>query len=86
MAGDVALEAAADSGLGLALFFASFDVVTGGFVVSHAGVRDGFQGGVELSVAGAVEAMVLGVARGDLQGTDAADLGEAGFVMDAAGV
>ena len=61
LAGDVALEAAADSGLGLALFFASFDVVTGGFVVSHAGVRDGFQGGVELSVAGAVEAMVLGV-------------------------
>ena len=39
-----------------------------------------------MSVAGAVEAMILGVARGDLQGADAADLGEAGFVMDAAGV
>ncbi len=41
---------------------------------------------VLLSVAGAVEAMILGLARGDLQGADAADLGEAGFVMDAAGV
>jgi hypothetical protein len=43
LAGDVALEAASDSGFGLALLFAFLDVGLGGFVVSHAGVRDGVQ-------------------------------------------
>ena len=55
LAGDVALEAADDLGLGLSFFGAAFDVGAGGRVRSHAGEHDPPQAMVGLPVAAGVE-------------------------------
>jgi len=55
LAGDVALQAADDLGLGLSFFRAAFDVGAGGRVRSHAGEHDPPQGMVGLPVTTGVE-------------------------------
>ena len=55
LAGDVALQAADDLGLGLSFFRAAFDVGAGGRVRSHPGEHDPPQGMVGLPVTTAVE-------------------------------
>ena len=55
LAGDVALQAADDLGLGLSFFGAAFDVGAGGRVRPHAGEHDPPQGVVGLAVAAGVE-------------------------------
>ncbi|MGS2619361.1 hypothetical protein ACVCAH_33300 [Micromonospora sp. LZ34] len=46
-AGDVALEASADFGCGLAFGVAPFDVLAGAWAGDHAAVGDGVHGSVE---------------------------------------
>src|SRR5215470_6110675 len=55
LAGDVALQAADDLGLGLSFFRAAFDIGAGGRVRSHAGEYDPPQGMVGLPVTTGVE-------------------------------
>lgn len=60
LAGDVALEAADDLGLGQALGGAPLDVGAGGCVVAHADQHDAIEGGVGLAVAAAVVERLTG--------------------------
>jgi hypothetical protein len=64
MAGEVALDAAADFLAGLAFGAAALDVGQGGRVVAHTGDGDDVQGPVELAVAEAVEPVPVGAAGG----------------------
>jgi hypothetical protein len=61
--GDVALEAAHDLGLGLALGGAAGNVVLGGLVAAQADQGDAPQGAVRLPVAAAVQPVPVGAAR-----------------------
>jgi len=64
-AGDVALEAAHDLGLGLALGSAASHVVPGGLVAAHADQGDAPQGAVGLPVAAAVQPVPVSPPGGD---------------------
>src|SRR4051812_30246913 len=84
-AGEVALEAA-DGFLG-GLAFGAFagDVVLGLGVAAQAGDGDAVDGGVDLAVAAAVEAVSVGVAGADRDRSDARGAGELGVAGKAAG-
>jgi hypothetical protein len=65
VSGGVALETAADLGVGLLLGSAAGEVVLCRFVsVDHPPVHDGVEGSVEAAVAESVEAMASDAARG----------------------
>src|SRR5699024_7189115 len=64
LSGDVALEAASGFFGGFAFGLSSLGVGAGGGAVAGAGDGDGVEGVVEVSVAGAVEAVSGGVAGG----------------------
>ena len=57
LAGDVAFEAAADFSFGFAFGGAAFDVGFGGWIMALSAEDDGVDGLVEVSIAGAVEAV-----------------------------
>jgi len=78
-AGDVALEAAHDLGLGLAFGGAAGDVVLGGLMAAHADQGDAPQGAVGLAVAAAVQPVPVGAAGGDGYRGGSAEPGEGGF-------
>ena len=87
MSGVVALEAAADLGVGLLLPAPAGEVVPGGFLtVDHAPIDDGVQGTVELAVAEAVEPVPGDTAGGCRQRADAGERGERGFGAAPAGM
>jgi hypothetical protein len=65
LAGDVALEAAHDLGLGLALGDAASDVVAGGLVVAHPDQGDTPKGTVRIPVTAAVQSVPVGASRAD---------------------
>ena len=69
---DVALEAAEDLAVGLALGAPSGGVGLGALVVAEPDCGDAPQGVVGLAVAAAVEPVAHGAARGGLDGADAA--------------
>ena len=86
-AGGVALEAAADLGVGLLLGAAAGEVVLGWFVaVDHAPVHDGVEGSVESAVAESVEAVARDSSRGCFERADAGQGCEGGVGSAAAGV
>ena len=85
-AGDVALEDADDLAGRLAFGAAPGDVVLGRLVRAHAGDHDAVEGVVGLAVAAAVEPVTAGLARGRLEGGDAAEVGECRFVAQPFGV
>src|SRR3954453_15649876 len=66
LAGDVALEAADDLGLGLALGGAALRVGAGGLAMAQAADGDHVQGAVGVADAPGVEAVALGAAGLDL--------------------
>src|SRR5665647_2191980 len=87
LADDVALEAADDLALGLALGGAPGDVVDGGLVEAHADDDGAVDRCIELAVPAVVDAVPPGGQSG--AGGDRADpgeLGQGGFGMDALGV
>ena len=86
LAGDVALEAAADFPRGLSLGGAPGDVGAGAGAAADAGQCDGVDGAVQGAVRAAVEPVpgCLAAAGGD--GAGAAEGGERGLVAAAAGV
>jgi hypothetical protein len=86
LASDVALQAAHDLGLGLALGEASFDVGLGRRVVPHADQRDTPQGAVGLSVTAAVEPVAHDPTRGRFERCDAAEPSERCFAAEPFGV
>ena len=65
MAGEVALDAAADVTFGFAFGQAPLDVGLGGRVAAHPVDGDDVEGAVELAVAGAVATVPVGAAGGD---------------------
>src|SRR5690242_16738822 len=71
LAGDVALEAAADFAWGLSFCSASFDVGAGAGAAAGSGQRDGVDGAVQGSVAAAVEPMPHGPAATGRKGAGA---------------
>src|SRR6266511_2313552 len=84
--GHVALEAADDLLLGLALGGAPGEVVAGGLVPAQPHDHDPVERGVGLAVAAAVEPIPAGLAGGGLDGGAAAQRGERGFAAEPAGV
>ena len=86
LAGDVALEAADDLGLGDALGGASLDVGAGAWVAAQAAEDDAVEGGVGLAVAAAVEPVRGLFARGGGDRGDAAERGEGGFGVSRSGL
>jgi hypothetical protein len=86
VAGEVALDAAADFPVGLAFGTAVLDVGDGRWVAAHAGDGDGVDGAVELAVAEAVEPVAVGAAGGDRDGRGAGEHAEGGFAVNASGV
>src|SRR4051794_40318223 len=85
-AGEGSLEASDGFAVGLAFGAFAFDVGLGLGVAARAGNGDAVDGGVELSVAAAVEAMAVGLARADRDRGDAAgprELGVAGEALRA---
>ena len=86
VAGEVALDAAADFLVGLALGSAALDVGAGRRVVAHPVDGDDVQGAVELAVAEPVEAVPVGAARRHRDGGGAREHGEGGFAADPPGV
>ena len=85
-AGDVALEAAHDLGLGLALGSAASHVVLGGLVAAHEDQRDQPQGAVGLVVAAAVQPVPVRAARRHRYRGGAAEPGEGCFGAEPAAV
>src|ERR1019366_5671438 len=81
LAGDVALEAADDLGLGFTLCCAAFDVGAGGRVGAHAGEQDPPQGVVGLAVSAGVEPVADGLARGCRDGGGGAQVRPGGPAM-----
>ena len=77
-AGEVALEAADRLGRALAFGLLAVEVVAGLGVATGAGNGDSVDGGGELAVAAAVQAVAVGVARADGDRGDAAGAGELG--------
>src|SRR5918993_5262284 len=84
--GYVALQAAHDLPLALALSSASCDVVLGAPVAAHAHHADHVQGPVGIPVAATVEPMPDHFARGGIDGRDPAEAGERSFAAQALGV
>jgi hypothetical protein len=68
----VAFEAADGVAVGLAFCAFAFDVGAGFWVAAGAGNGDAVDGGVDLSVAAAVEAVAVGLAGADRDRCDAA--------------
>jgi hypothetical protein len=85
-ASQVALEAAADLAIALALLATVGHVGQRLRVVQHAAEGDRVQGSVELAVAAPVEAVTDDLARGSFDGCHASQAGESGFVTEAAAV
>src|ERR1019366_3054562 len=79
---DVALEAADRFLLGLAFLHPSGDVLTGSRVRDHPGDHDVPERGVGLTVSAAIEAVALVLATTGIDGTGAAEVGEARFVAE----
>jgi hypothetical protein len=79
LAGGVALEAAADFGVGFLLGASPGQVVLGFGVVKHPPVDDDMQGAVELAVAQPVEPVTGDLARGCLQRAGPGQGGEGGL-------
>jgi hypothetical protein len=80
LAGDVALEAADDLGLGLALGDAALGVGAAALAVAQADDGDHVQGAVGVSVAVGVESMTVAAAAGDRDRAGAAERGEGAVV------
>ena len=74
-AGDMAFEAADGVAVGLAFGAFACDVGLGLCVATRAGDGDAVNGGVDLAVAAAVEAVAVGLAGADGDGGDAAGAG-----------
>ena len=81
--GDVALEAAGDLAVGLAVFGAAFDVGAGDGVAVAADEPDGPERVVGAAVAAAVASVSLDLAAGGFDGAGAAEGAERGFGADA---
>ena len=79
LAGDVALEAADDLLLGLALAGAALDVGAGLRAVAQTADRDHVQGSVGLAIAPVVEAVAATLPRGDRDRAGAAKRGKRGL-------
>src|SRR5450432_1676898 len=86
VAGEVALDAAADLFIGPALGAAALDVGQGRRVIAHAGDGDDVQGAVELAVAEAVEAVAVGPAGRYRDGSSTGQHRECCFAADPPGV
>src|SRR5512132_4394012 len=86
LAGHIALEAADDLGLGVALGDAAGDVVLGALVDAHAGDHDQVQRRVGLAVAAPVEPVALGLAGGGGQWRGGAEHRDGGFAAQPLGV
>ena len=86
LAGEVALEAAADLAEGASFGGAAFDVGAGSRVHAHAGDDGHVERPVEASVTAAVDAVTDGVARGRGDGAGACEAGERGLGSDASQV
>ena len=84
-ANEVAFEAADGVAVGLALCAFAFDVGLRLGVAAGAGDGDAVDGCVELSVAAAVEAMAVGLARADGDRSDPTGAGELGVAGEAFG-
>jgi len=82
LAGDVALEAPEGFFLGESFLGAPLDVGPGSRVVDHAGDDDVPERGVGLAVAAPVEAVPFVFAAGGVEGCDAAEVSEGGFVAE----
>ncbi len=85
-AGEEALQAADDLGLGLAFSGAPGDMGLGGFVVLHPHDHDPVESRVGLAVSAAVEAVPCRHAGGGGNGRHAAEFGERGLGPDPVGV
>ena len=85
LAGDVALEDAADVAVGFAFGAAAGEVGMGAGAAAHPGERDGVQGVVEVPVAAAVEAVADGFAAAGGDGVDAGEGGEGGLLRQRPG-
>jgi len=86
LAGDVALEYAADLAGGLALVGTPRDVAAGAWAAAHAGQGDGVYGPVQCSVAAAVEPVPGPLAAAGCQRAGTGEGGEGGVVAHSAGV
>src|SRR6266540_5420516 len=86
LAGDVALEAAQDLLLGLALGGAPGEVVAGGLVPAQPDDHDAVQRRVGLAVTTAVQPVADGLARGGIHWRGAAEGGERGLAAQPHGV
>ena len=84
-AGEVALEAANGLPVGLAFGGLAGDVVAGLGVAAGAGDRDAVDGGVDLAVAAAIEAVAVGVARAGWDRGQPGGAGELGIGGEPAG-
>src|SRR5215210_3681012 len=82
LAGDVALEAADDLGLGLAFGGAALGVGAGAFAAAQAADGDHVQGAVGVAVAAVVEAVAVAAAGGDGDRAGAAECGEGAVVAE----
>ena len=83
--GCVALEAAADLGVGLLPGTALGRVVLGFGVVEHPPVDDDVQGAVELAIAAAMQSVALALASGDGDRSGPGLAGESGIGAEALG-
>src|SRR3954447_19417338 len=81
----MALEAAEGVAVGLAFGAFACDVGLGLGVAAGACDGDAVDGGVDLAVAAAVEAVAVGLARADRDRCDAAGAGEFGVAREALG-
>jgi hypothetical protein len=86
VAGEVALDAAADLPVGLAFGAAALDVGKGGRVAAHAAHCHGVQCAVELPVAGPVETVPAGPPGGHWDGGGSREHGEGCLGADPPGV
>jgi len=84
--GEVALKAAHDLGLGLALCGASREVDLGGFVPVHARDHSSVQRRVGLAVAAAVESEARDLSGGGRDGVGAAERGEGSLAVEPCGL
>ena len=82
-ADEVALDAADGFAGGLAFGAFASDVVLGFRVAAGAGDRDAMDGGVDLSVAAAVESVAVGLAGADRDRREAGRAGELGVGVEA---
>jgi len=81
--GEDAFQASAEVAVGLALGGSSGFVFSGFRMASEAGDSDGVQGPVEVAVTHPAEPVPGALSAAGLQGGDAGQAGEGGFVADA---